>query len=229
MHQKPARCHWNEKASLIKASSWVEQPVQFKNTCTEHSCFSAMPNLFRYRYFSYSLLLNVYKAKGKLLKGGGKAAWASFTVNTLSWVLFPRCRHVYVQTVSHSRALLQWSHFNCCFSSLSKNEIPTHLQAQAELYRYMVPPLWTIAILRYGTHLQTKVELYCPSTLPRLWAEQLRLSAKYLRHVEVLLLGKQQGIQALLEVAGAVAVGPRQGKDDIKKIQPSKLKIIIYI
>jgi hypothetical protein len=50
-----------------------------------------------------------------------------------------------------------------------------------------------------------------------------------LRHVEVLLLGKQQGIQALLEVAGAVAVGPRQGKDDIKKIQPSKLKIIIYI
>jgi hypothetical protein len=39
----------------------------------------------------------------------------------------------------------------------------------------------------------------------------LKLSANDLRHVEVLLLCQQQRVQALLEVAGTVAVRPVQG------------------
>ena len=39
------------------------------------------------------------------------------------------------------------------------------------------------------------------------------LSANDLGHVEVLLLGQQQGVQALLEVAGAVAVRPEHAPD----------------
>jgi len=52
-----------------------------------------------------------------------------------------------------------------------------------------------------------------------------------LRHVEVLLLSKQQGVQALLEVTGAVAVGPGQGEDDIKNpaIHTEDNNFYIYI
>jgi hypothetical protein len=66
-----------------KLQIWLEQPIQYNNISTGHSCFWAMPDPCQYVFY-HSLLLNVCDLKAAVIflfkptGWGGKAAWAFF-------------------------------------------------------------------------------------------------------------------------------------------------------